>query len=839
MHSDSWLTSIFSMQRLAFNHGGGMLLALSLTAIAHGAELAWQFTDKEVLQAPDVSVLLFHNAYHPVFGDQKMSGVELILRDQRIATNGDVRLSATPAQWDAIPTCAHRVLARDRSALTIECAYSEQGLSYQLALMPEADGFRLAVRLQQTLSPQLVGKAGLNLEFLPARYFGKTYLADSASGVFARHPSGPMQRSGEPQALAAGRTFVMAPEDPLVSVTVSAETGTIQLYDGRNQAQNGWFVLRTMIPEGATGDVVVWHVRPRTLPGWRRAPVITYNQVGYTPERAKVAVIELDPRFEAPTSARVLQILADGSEREVLRTPVTAWGAWLRYRYARFDFSAVRLPGSYVLEYGGQKTAPFRIAPDVYDGLWRASMATYLPEQMDHVKVREAYRIWHGASHLDDARQAPTSYTHFDGYKQAETTDSPYKPGDHIAGLNVGGWYDAGDFDLRTQTQTRVILDLVAAREQFGLNEDDTSVDERARAVEMRKPDGVPDVIQQIQHGVALLLAQYRIFGHSIPGIIEPTLTEYTHLGDAASQTDGRVYDAHLGGLQTSGDASGVPDDRWAFTTRTTALSYDAAGALAAASRVLRAFDPKVADECLSTAKRAWAEEHARAPVLFRYFNTTGTDLKDAEVEAAVELLIASGGDAIYRARLEALRPTILERYRSLAPLAGRVLPYMSAEFKADAREAARRYAAGADQLRRDNPYGVPISEGEWGGSAEVTRFGVDLYQLHRAFPDLVDASHTLDALDYVLGRHPVSNLSYVSTVGTESKLVAYGNNRADYTFIPGGMVPGIVIVKPDFPELTSDWPFFWYENEYVVDAVTSFVLASNAADALTKEVQP
>jgi hypothetical protein len=815
-----------------------MLVALSLAGTAQGSQFDWRFTDKQVLQAPDVSVLLFHNAYHPVFGDQKMSGVELILHEQRIATNGDVRLSATPAQWDPIPVCEHRVLAGDRRALTIGCVYSGYGLHYQVVLMPETDGFRLSVRLAAPVPAELAGKAGFNLEFLPARYFGKTFLADSVSGVFARHPAGPMQPSGEPSALASARSFVLAPEDPLVSVAVSAESGTIQLYDGRNQAQNGWFVLRTTLPQGATGDVVVWHVRPRTMPGWRRAPVIAYNQAGYTPERAKVAVVELDPRFDAPKTARVLQILSDGTEREVLRPPVTVWGNWLRYRYARFDFSAVRRSGSYVLEFAGHKTAPFRIAPDVYQGLWRPSMATYLPEQMDHVKVREGYRIWHGASHLDDARQAPTDYTHFDGYRQAATTDSPYKPGEHIPGLNVGGWYDAGDFDLRTQTQTRVIMDLVAAREQFGLNDDDTSVDEAARSVEMRKPDGVPDVIQQIQHGVALLLAQYRTFGHSIPGIIEPTLTQYTHLGDAASKTDGRVYDAHLGALQISGDASGAPDDRWAFTTRTTALSYDAVGALAAATRVLRPFDPKVADACLSAAKRAWDEEQTRPPVLFRYFNTTGTDLEQAEVEAAVELLIASGGDAPYRARLDALRPRILEQYRSLAALAARAVPYMDEAFKADAREAARRYAAWADQLRRQNPYGVPIADGEWGGAAEVTGFGVDLYQLHRAFPDLVDASHTLDALDYVLGRHPVSNLSYVSTVGTESKLVAYGNNRADYTFIPGGMVPGVVIVQPDFPELTSDWPFFWYENEYVVDAATSFVLVSNAASALTRELQ-
>jgi len=40
-----------------------------------------------------------------------------------------------------------------------------------------------------------------------------------------------------------------------------------------------------------------------------------------------------------------------------------------------------------------------------------------------------------------------------------------------------------------------------------------------------------------------------------------------------------------------------------------------------------------------------------------------------------------------------------------------------------------------------------------------------------------------------------------VSGVGTRSKRVAYGNNRADYAFIAGGVVPGVLVLKPDFPE--------------------------------------
>jgi hypothetical protein len=59
--------------------------------------------------------------------------------------------------------------------------------------------------------------------------------------------------------------------------------------------------------------------------------------------------------------------------------------------------------------------------------------------------------------------------------------------------------------------------------------------------------------------------------------------------------------------------------------------------------------------------------------------------------------------------------------------------------------------------------------------------------------------------------------------------------SRADYSFVPGGMIPGIVMVQPDFPELREDWPFLWFDNEYVVGTGTSFMLAAAAADALAR----
>jgi hypothetical protein len=796
--------------------------------------------EQDYFEMQGLSVLAYQNTFHPVFRDQKLGGVEIILHGERIATDGEVRLEPTPEQWDAVPTFMARKHGSVPDQLIAYSGYPDHSLSYRLELTAEGQGVRVAVHLDQPLPPSLVGKAGFNLDFLPTAYFGKTYLLDAASGIFPRHANGPMERSpqgnAEPLPLASGQQIVLAPEDPLTRVTIKSDSGTLSLFDARNRAQNGWFVVRGLIPAGRTENALVWHIRPNVIPGWTRAPVVSYNQTGYTPQRSKIALLELDPHYDAPKTARVMRLDANGNYTEVFQAAIKPWGKWLRYQYASFDFSSVRDQGIYAIEYGGHPTGPFRIAPDVYKkGVWQPSLDTYLAVQMDHIKVRENYRVWHGVSHMDDARQAPGNYTHFDGYSMGANSDSPFAAGDHVPGLNIGGWYDAGDYDIRTQTQTRVISELALAREAFHLDWDETAIDEDARLMQIHRPDGVPDILQQIKHGVLQVLAQYSAFGHAVPGIIEPTLEEYTHLGDAASKTDGKIYDAHLGPLESNGVSSGVPDDRWVFTTHTTALNYGATAALAAASRVLRGYDDALADKCLKTAIQVWQDEHTHPPVIFRSFNTTGGEPDEEEVRAAVELVISTHGESAYKARLKALLPVSRKKFILLGSTAVRAIPYMDADYKKALRSATLTFNTQKDAELAKNPFGVPFSTGTWGGAGSAAGFAASMYFLHQAFPDIVGIDDTLRGFDYVLGRHPASNVSYVSSVGTTSKLVAYGNNRADYTFIPGGMIPGVTLIQPDYPELKDHWPFLWYENEYVVDAATTFILAANAADALTK----
>src|SRR5262249_43108512 len=150
---------------------------------------------------------------------------------------------------------------------------------------------------------------------------------------------------------------------------------------GRNQAQNGWYVVRTSIPAGKTGTVVEWTLTANVIPNWLRPAVIAHSQVGYAPAQEKIAWLELDRNAAAPAKARLLHVGADGALTEAFAAEPRRWGEYLRYQYYGFDFSSVREPGVYVIEAAGQRSDAFRISPDVYANTWQPTLDVYLPVQ--------------------------------------------------------------------------------------------------------------------------------------------------------------------------------------------------------------------------------------------------------------------------------------------------------------------------------------------------------------------------------------------------------------------------------------------------------------------------
>ncbi|HET9106748.1 MAG TPA: glycoside hydrolase family 9 protein [Steroidobacteraceae bacterium] len=827
-----------------------LLASFECLAAAPGARLALKVTRNGYLEAPGVSIMLYSDNYSPIFFDQKDAAMQIILHGRRIATNGSVRLSPTPQQWDPIPHLITHAADEARDRLTASVAYPAYHLRYHVVVTAEPGGVRVSVNLDRPLPQTLVGRAGFNLEFLPSLYMDKPYAVDDkVFGVLPRSPEDRMTtvppRAGDPKSLwyvhqwhaangytqplpfATGKSITLAVNDRLDRISVTSRTGPLLLYDGRDLAQNGWYVLRTLIPAGKTRDAVVWHIRPSYIPHWMRPPMIAHSQVGYAAAFRKVAVIELDRRFKAPRTAALLRLSDHGTYRRVFTGPVSAPTRWLRYDYVKFDFSSVRKPGLYVIQYAGRRSSVFPIAADVYGNTWQTTLDEFLAEQMDHVSVRDAYHMWHGIAHMTDALQAPPNITHFDGYWMGASTESPYKPGQHIPGLNVGGWFDAGDFDNDAFGQYGTIQNLALTYETFHPRWDELSVDEKARSVVMHRPDGVPDIVEQVEHGVLQTLAQIDAVGHPFTGIQSPYLSAYTFIGDAASQTG--IY-------------SNNPYPRWAWTMTSPNMEYAAAASLASASRVLKGWNDPLSRKCLEAAVKMWrlARNHPLHRHLPGYLEGAGGyrefGLGSPQWTAAVELTIATHGAQPYRKRLEAMFPTTGKQIAFGGWAAVRALPYLSAGYRTRLKAAVEAFVPQLNRYLAATPFGVPPSLGAWGGSAQVAQFGAEMYFLHQAFPDIVGPQYTLRAANYLLGTHPVSSVSYISAIGTRSKLQAYGNNRYDDSFIPGGMIPGYIIIKPDFPECITRFGFLWYEDEYTIDAAATWVLEANAANAIVKQ---
>lgn len=343
-----------------------------------------QVNDLEYFETPGVNVFVFSNQYNGFFFDEKTAGIEIIHHGVRTATGGAVRLQNTPEQWDLVPAVVDRKVDKQNNSIDVVLRYKEFDFDSRVNVSAKDDGVAISVYLDKPLPEKLEGHAGFNLEFLPASYFEKTYLVDGMPGVFPLYPSGnttiePMSRKipqfaghstfddrgrGEflvPTSLASGKTIVLAPEDPERYVRIQS-TDEIMLFDGRNLAQNGWYIVRSLIPPRKSGKVLEWNIQPNAIPDWKRAPVIQFSQVGYHPNQEKVAIIELDKNDTPLKTASIFQVTPEGEFVEKLTAELKQWGKYLRYNYVMFDFTSVKDQGLYFIKYGEQKPMPFPLA---------------------------------------------------------------------------------------------------------------------------------------------------------------------------------------------------------------------------------------------------------------------------------------------------------------------------------------------------------------------------------------------------------------------------------------------------------------------------------------------
>ena len=842
--------------------------------------------EKEFFQKNGVQITAFSDFYPA----GRQSGIGLIMHGHRVASNGDVRFEPTPGQWQPVPKKLERKLDAETQTIVTTLKYPDTEahlkgfnpiiypdfeFTYQVRAAADGDAVKITVDLDKEIPQKYVGKLCFNLEFYPGDLFGKAWIMDETQGIFPQQPNGPtikresnfkncghfegVNEGVTPEALAGmdggdtegiektgyqpiiaddiiaepyaeGHIFTACPEDPYKRVTIESQEAALKLYDGRMNHNNGWFTISSELPAGKTTNALVWRIRPNAVAGWKYGPVIQTSQIGYHPDQEKIAVIETDPadNFEASgVTAKLYKITAEG-EKEVLCDKISKWGDFLRYRYYHFDFSKIKEAGLYQIEFRNARSALFRIGKDVYDrGVWQPVLEYFLPVQMCHMEVREKYRLWHGLCHVDDARMAPISRNHFDGYRQGPSTLTRFKSGDVVPGLDVGGWHDAGDFDLRVESQSGECYILALCYEQFGVDYDCNTIDQRAHRVEIHQPDGKNDILQQIEHGALSVVGGYKALGRLYRGIICKELRQYVLLGDPAGMTKG---------------ISGDEDDRLVFTEENPWRDLSTVSHLAAISRVMRGFNDTLSKEALKAATE-----------LFE-FSETGKSLLKGKVkeeekgalsggiiciglQAAAELYLTTGED-IYLEALHQNQEHFFEHAFEIGWVGARIADRMKDKsFYDKLKEKLSSVKEKQEQDCGSTPYNVPYRSMVYGAGWGIQGMAFRYHFLHRAYPDIFSGEFLERALNFILGCHPGSNTaSFASGIGAKSMTVAYGLNRADWSYVPGGVVSGTALIQPDLPELL-DFPFLWQQAEYVLGGGSSnYMFLVLAVIALHKE---
>ena len=849
-----------------------------------------ELNDREYFERQGVNVLVFSNSFNGGFNDEKNSGIEIIHHGVRTVQGGAVRLNNTPEQWDLVPKTVSRKVDREKGSIEVTMRYDDYDFDSRVVVTAKGKAVEIAVWLDKPVPEKLAGEAGFNLEFLPSQYWHKTFTMDGRLGRLPRYAASqtitrpnsekPRQFKGfktyddrgtdrfvDPCPMETGHSIVMASDTPERMIRISSNDAELKLYDGRMLAQNGWYVLRSVLPKGKTGKVITWTVEPNAIPGWIREPNIGISQVGYTPEQPKVAVIELDKKDKVQATAKLMRIKDDGTTEVAFTGDIQPWGPYFKYNYVKFDFSGIQQPGVYYVQYGNTKTNNFLIDAHVYDKITDATTDVWVPIHMNHMYVTEGYRTWHGEPFKEGYLQAPES-DHFDLHRQGPTTDTKYKPLELIPGLNIGGFFDAGDFDIETGSNINVVQNFIRTWELFKPLRDETFVSQKQRYVDLHRPDGTPDILQFIEHGTLNLVAQAEQIGHMASTLSNSVLDNYHHLGDAASITDGLHYDPSLKPYEVSDDGkcSGTPDDMWAFTTRSPQLDLRAATMFAAASHALKGYNDELAARALTQSKRLMKEateliaQHKTEENFdwidgFDWSNRAQQQKPDKKRQKLIErsrknrellgdmatnlMLYSATQERQYLSNFEQQIWDALElRLEANMQTALDAVPYMDEAYRQKLRPYVEKYNAYIKSFDQNNPYGVPIGLGNWAGVNMVLNYGITVNYAHIYYPDIVKKDEIYRVANWLFGCHPYHNYSFVAAVGAaRPKQVFYGNNRADFSFIPGNVAPGLLFRKPDHFENFDDWPFLWGQNEGTIAGNTQYIIfGSSFKNIVNKE---
>ena len=413
--------------------------------------------------------------------------------------------------------------------------------------------------------------------------------------------------------MAVGKTLVLAPEDPERRVTIEAVSGELQLLDGRNLAQNGWFIVRSLLQAEGDGEG-----------GGVGGPPERHPELDADPGRRLLAG-RLSPVAEEGGGHRTRR------ERHGPRDRVPLRGDARRHagRAAEGEGPALGLVPPVQVRHGGfQRREPPRAVLHPVRAAEDGDVPDR-PERVRHHLARDGRRLVPGADGPHDgqrgvprvarpaahgrraagAAELPALRRLPDGAPRPRRSTSP-------SSGSRGSPSAAGSTPATSTSRAAP----TPARSSASSTPGRRSSRSATRRSSIRPPASSTFIARTASRTSCSRSStapspwrrSTRTIGFLSQGIVDSHLHRYHHLGDASTQTDNLIYDPSLKPYQVEGNRSGTPDDRWVFTPRSPFSNYSGIGSLAAASRALRGYNDALADECLALAKKAYAEERQR-----------------------------------------------------------------------------------------------------------------------------------------------------------------------------------------------------------------------------------
>ena len=148
-----------------------VLAAAFILSSVHLSGQKLKLNDLGYFETQGVNVFVYSNQYTGMFNDEKNAGIEIIHHGVRTSTGGAVRLQNTPEQWDLVPSVSDRKVDKATNTISLGLRYNDYDFDSKISVTPKDNGVLISVILDKPIPEKLEGRAGFNIEFIPASYY--------------------------------------------------------------------------------------------------------------------------------------------------------------------------------------------------------------------------------------------------------------------------------------------------------------------------------------------------------------------------------------------------------------------------------------------------------------------------------------------------------------------------------------------------------------------------------------------------------------------------------------------------------------------------------------------